>query len=96
MQRRQSEIGTPSESTRFVQVDHLAPVEVTSLRAGRIAGIRTAGRRSMRIAKHSGMAGMQAEFRISFREYKSDLPCLSYETFYGTGLLREGIACRCR
>lgn len=86
----------PAEAVRFVQVDGLAPVKVTSLAAGKVTGIPATGRHAMRIAKRADMTRQQAMFRFSFSEYKSNRLCLWYESFYGTWRLQEGAACHCR
>jgi hypothetical protein len=89
--------GDKSEAIRFVRVDRLPPVKVTSLTPGEITGIDVAGRHLVTIAKQSDMGQPLARFYFSFREQKSDRLCLWYETFYGTWRLqpRKGNVCRC-
>jgi hypothetical protein len=87
-----------SESERFVQIDKIPPVRVTSSKSGKIAGISTVGRHLLRIAKHPDMAQPRTSLYFSFHDRGSDDLCLWYESFYGSWIIqpRKGSVCRCR
>jgi hypothetical protein len=95
--QRAPETGIKSESVRFVRIDRLPPVKVTSLAPANVSGIDTAGRHLMTISKLSDMRQPLARFYFSFRDQKSDRLCLWYETFYGTWRLQpqKGNVCGC-
>ncbi len=94
----QPEPATPAESVRYVQVDRLPPVKVTSLAPGQITGISTAGRHLLIISKEPNMKPRQEAFYFSFGQQKSDKLCLWYKTFYASWMLLpvRGSVCSCK
>jgi hypothetical protein len=88
---------TQAEAERYVQVDRLPAVRVSSKTPGQVVGIPLPGRHSVRIAKDGRMRQPVAAFSFRFEEKHTNQLCLSYETFYGSWILKplEGSTCGC-
>jgi hypothetical protein len=86
-----------TEDIRFIQIDKSRPVKVTSSKAGKITGLDTVRRHTIKIAKRPNMKEPVAAFSFSFRDYGSDKLCLWYKGFYASWVLQsqKGNFCRC-
>lgn len=96
-QQSQTQAAPAKESVRYVQVDKLPPVKVTSLVSGTIGGLTTAGRHVLRISAQPDMKPRLEAFYFSFQAQKSDTLCLWYKSYYASWVLQplKGSGCRC-
>ena len=76
------------EAVRFVQVDKLPPVRVSSLRSGKITGIDPIGKHWIRVSKRIDMRNPVTSFSFTFSAQGSNALCLWYESFYGSWMLQ--------
>ena len=90
--------GAEPEAVRFVQVDKLPPVRVSSLRSGKVTGIDSIGKRWIRVSKRIDMRNPVTSFSFTFSAQGSNELCLWYESFYGSWMLqpRRGRAWCCK
>jgi hypothetical protein len=87
-----------SEAVRFIQVDELPPVKVTSSEGNQVANLNIAAKHRIKISKRSDMKERVQAFSFSFHEKRSNILCLWYETFYGSWILQpqKGNLCPCK
>ncbi len=90
--------GAEPEAVRFVQVDKLPPVRVTSLKSGIVTGISPIGKHWIVVSKRSDMRDRVATFPFTFSAQGSNALCLWYGSFYGSWMLQplKDSVCRCK
>jgi hypothetical protein len=90
--------GPEPEAVRFVQVDKLPPVRVTSLKSGIVTGISLTGKHWIVVSKRIDMRDRVATFSFTFSAQGSNALCLWYGSFYGSWILQplKGSVCRCK
>jgi hypothetical protein len=90
--------GAQPEAVRFVQVDRLPPVSVTSLRPGNVTGISPIGKHVIVVSKRIDMRDRVASFTFTFSAQGSNALCLWYGSFYASWMLQalKGSVCRCK
>lgn len=82
---------------RYVQIDKLPPVRVSSTQSGQITSVPAQGTHRITISRNADMSKPVEQFSFSFQARESTNLCLWYRSFYASWILQpsRGSPCRC-
>jgi len=85
------------KSVRFVQIDKLPPVQVSSTQSGQITSVPAQGTHRITISRNADMSKPVEQFSFSFQARGSTSLCLWYRSFYASWMLQpsRGSPCPC-